>query len=112
MTYQEWESKTEVLETWTWGGENMRDIYKTTSGVTLYDETIVPRHWGKKQSHSTVVDIIYPEAQAERIKSVYNADMDMGRYTDEGYGYPVFRGNDSLEQAYNFILKEKSLSGQ
>ena len=34
------------------------------------------------------------------------ADMDMDRYTEEGFGYPIFRGDDSLEKAFNFVREE------
>lgn len=107
MNYKEWAENVESEYTCGWGSgnENCRDIYVLPCGVRVHDETILPRHWAKKQRHQTLVDLIYPESEAERLKKL-GADMDMDRYTEEGFGYPMFRGDDSLEKAFNFVEKE------
>jgi hypothetical protein len=110
MNYKEWAETVESEYTCGWGSgnENCRDIYVLPCGVRVHDETILPRHWAKKQRHQTLVDLIYPESEAERLKKL-GADMDMDRYTEEGFGYPIFRGDDSLEKAFNFVIEEKRI---
>ena len=111
MNFKDWEATAESIYTCGWGSgnENCRDIYVLPGGTQVHDETILPRHWAKKQRHLTLVDIIYPESEAERLLKEFGAEMDMDRYTEEGYGYPIFRGEDSLKQAFNFVMEENNV---
>lgn len=103
MTFSDWE-KTAVSEyTGEFSSDGIRDVYTTPSGIKVYHEVIIPRSLFKKQSERTMVDIIFPADKEKDLKEQGVSELDVDRYTEEGFGYPIFRGENSLEKAYNFI---------
>ena len=113
MTFKEWEAVIETeytCEFGRYGNPCIRDIYTTPPGVKVHDEVIMPRSIFKPPYKRTLVDLIYPVTELPRLRETYgDVDLDCDRYTEKGFGYPLFIGEGSLELAYNFIEKEKAL---
>ena len=103
MTFKKWEATVETEFTCDIGRDGIRDVYATPFGIKVYHEVFMPRSIFKPQSEWTLIDIIYPVDKEEWLKKHGAAFLDVDRYTEEGFGYPVFKGKDSLERAYNFI---------
>jgi len=106
VSFAEWSETVETEFTCEFAGDGIRDVYTTPWGVKVHDEQFIPRHWGRKPYSRTMVDRIYPASDEQRLKKEYGCTLDYERYTEDGFGYPMFKGDDSLEQAYNFIQKE------
>jgi hypothetical protein len=105
MEYKEW-SETAVSEfTCEFGKDGIREVYKLPCGITIYDEVIMPRSIFKPQYNQTLVDVLMHRSQESYLKENYNAELDYNRYSEEDYGYPLFKGEDSCERAYNFAMK-------
>ena len=103
MDFKEW-SETAVSElTCDIGRDGIRDVYTTPKGIKVYHEVIMPRSIFKPQYEHTMIDIIYPVDKEGWLKEQGVARLDTDRYTEEGFGYPIFSGEGSLERAYNFI---------
>jgi len=105
MNFKEWSKTAESEYTCEFGRYGIRDIYTTPFGVKVHDEVFMPRSIFQPQSQQTLVDLQYPVSKREWLKSK-GADLDEYRYTEEGWGYPLFRGENSLERAYKFIEEE------
>jgi len=112
MNYEEW-SKTAIPQyTCEFGKEGIRDIYKLPFGIKIHDEVILPRSIFKKQHKQTLVDYLFHKSDESWLKENWGATIDYDRYSEEGYGYPLFVGEDSCEKAYEFCfalsLKDKT----
>jgi hypothetical protein len=110
MTFKEWEDTAVSEFTCEFGREGIRDVYTTPFGVKVYDEVFLPWNPFKPQHNQTLVDLTYPITELPRLQKTYGEiELDDQRYTEEGFGIPLFKGEGCLERAYNFIEKEKSL---
>ena len=96
MTFKEWQ-KTAISEyTCEFGRCGIRDIYTLPNGVKIHDETWFPTNPFRPQTHQTLVDIMITEAETPS-----GAIWDEERYTDAGYGYPVF---ETTKAAFNYAM--------
>ena len=109
ITFDQWTENLESQYTCQCG-DWMRDIYELPNGIKVYDEVCLPRSPFKPQRNQTLVDIMLPISKREELKNI-GADLDEERYTPEGYGYPVFKGEDSLKQAFEFGYKKEGVNG-
>lgn len=105
INFQQWADTAQTEYTCNWGyrGQGTRDIYTLPNGVRIHDEVYMPFSPFKPQTQQTLVDIIFPESKKEWLKE-QGADFDADRYTDEGYGSPLFVGENSTERAFNFAM--------
>lgn len=108
MNYKEW-SKLAISEyTCEFGRDGIRDIYSLPCGIKIHDEVFLPRSIFKSQFTQTLVDYIVHKSQEEILKK-YGAIIDYDRYTEEDYGYPLFKGEGCTEKAYNFAMNIKEI---
>ena len=105
ITFKEWEDTVESEYTCEFGRDWTRDIYPTPSGIKIYHEVCLPWNPFRQQTERAMVDVILPESLESWLRERHGAGFDRDRYTEEGFGYPVFSGEDCLEKAYNFIPK-------
>lgn len=109
MTFKEWSDNAVSEYTCEFGSMGIvgiRDVYTLPCGLKIHDEVVLPRSIFKKQRTATLVDVIVPVSKKKWLKDTYNADLDENRYTEEGYGYPLFVGEDCTERAFEFAEKE------
>jgi hypothetical protein len=108
MTYKKWAEKAVSEYTCEFGRGAIRDIYTLPNGIRIHDEVFFPRNPFQSQHQQTLVDYVFPKSRQAWLKE-QGADLDTDRYTEEGFGYPLFRGETSTERAFNFAmnLKEK-----
>ena len=108
MNFKEWAetAKTEYTCNWGYRGQCTRDIYVLPNGVRIHDEVCMPFSIFRPQTQQTLVDIIYPESKKDWLKE-QGAEFDVDRYTDEGYGYALFCGDNSTERAFNFAMSQE-----
>jgi hypothetical protein len=103
MNFKEWAKIAVSEHSCDIGRDGIRDVYVTPKGIRVYHEVIMPRSIFKPQYEHTMIDIIYPVDKEGWLKEQGVARLDTDRYTEEGFGYPIFSGDGSLERAYNFI---------
>ena len=102
MTFKEWEDSVKSERTIEVSREVTRDIYKTPNGINLMHDVTLPHNFFKKQTELTVVDYTLFCNKAQDVNAAGGTMNDEDYYTSDGYGVAVFRGEDSLEKAYNF----------
>lgn len=102
ISFKAWSETVETEYTCEFARDGIRDIYTTPFGVKVHDESFLPRHIFGKPGHQTLVDLTLPVSMKPWLLE-YGAVLDENRYTPDGFGCPLFRGEDSLEQAFNFI---------
>ena len=108
-TFEEWSETAESTATYEFSSDGIRDIYDTPFGIQIEEESILPRHWGRKPHYQTVVDVILPMEKEEWLKETYGGWLDDERYTEDGYGVPVFDGEESdigTQKAWKFLEVE------
>ena len=105
ISFQEWSETAQTEYTCHFGyrQQGIRDTYTLPNGVKIYDEVWMPFSIFKPQQQETLVDIIFPESKKGWLKE-QGADFDEDRYTEEGFGYPIFKGENSTECAFNFAM--------
>jgi hypothetical protein len=108
MNFKEWQDTSIVEYSCEMGRDGIRDIYKLPNNIILYDETYLPRSIFKPQYHQTLIDFIIHKSKEYIIKNA-GGSLDYERYTDAGFGYPVFVGADSTEKAFNFAMNIKNI---
>lgn len=103
MTFSAWERSVESIDTHRFLRDWVRDTYRLPNGTIVYHETYSPKHYAKSMREQAVVDVMIHEKNAIALRKV-GAVLDMERYTPEGYGMPVFTGENCLKKAFNFIM--------
>jgi hypothetical protein len=110
MNYKIWETSAKSEYTCEFGKYGIRDVYTLpNSKIKIHDETILPRSIFQKQHHSTLIDLIYPISAKNELFNEGINFFDENRYTEEGYGYPVFEDENSTEKAFNFCESGKAI---
>ena len=96
ITYEEWAKDAEVVKKYTGGMRQSVDIWVMPDGTELAEHT---RFAGFLSSLKveTIVQIPFP------LNHSGDFDCEMVEGEDEGLWFPVFRGDDSLKLAYNFV---------
>ena len=104
LTFEEWESTAESIFTCEYGSSSLpgiRDVYVLFNGIQLIVETILPRSIFKSQRIQCLVDYMVPDI----LGSIPNGMVDIDRYTPDGFGYPLFVGEDSVRLAWEYAMK-------
>jgi hypothetical protein len=52
-----------------------------------------------------MVDILLPESKTAYLEGLGMYRLDYDRYSEEGFGYPIIFGENSLERAWDFSNK-------
>jgi hypothetical protein len=107
MDFNEWENSAESTFTCEFGSCGIRDVYKLTNGINLYVETYLPRSPFKPQVTNCLVDFMVTEDT-----KIPAAVIDTDRYSPEGYGYPLFTGENSVRNAWEYAMSLKQKSCQ
>lgn len=100
MDFKAWEMQAVSEQTLQVSRDWTRDVYRFPNGVIVYHEVCMPWNPFQPQHEQTVVDKVVSVEDAERL----GINLDTDRYTEPGFGLPMFRGEDSLEQAYKFAV--------
>lgn len=101
MNFKAWEETAVSEQTLQVSRDWTRDVYKFPNGVVVYHEVCLPWNPFQPQHEQVVVDKIMAVDEANAL----GLTLDTDRYTEEGFGLPVFKGEDSLEQAFNFAVQ-------
>lgn len=101
MNYKEWFETVKSEYTCEFSRDGIRDVYSLPNGIKIHDEVFMPRSIFKPQTQQTFVDIIFPVSDKEWIEK-QGAVWDDQRYTEEGYGSPLFVGENCMERAFKF----------
>jgi len=104
--YEEWSEQAHSLQTEVFGrgDEWVRDIYDTPFGIQIQEEAFLP--WSKPSHYRTVVNVILPMVKEEWLQETYGGRLDNQRYTEDGFGIPVFddtEDSDGSRRAWKFL---------
>jgi hypothetical protein len=69
------------------------------------EDVILPRNPFKKSFSLVIVDHAVPIGT-----KIDHAEISEDYYTDDGFGVPVFKGENAMEQAYNYAEELTCLS--
>lgn len=111
ITYEEWSKTAVSLETHEFGayGEWVRDVYDTPFGIQIQEEVFLPRSIFKKSSGRCVVSVILLMDKEEWLQEKYGGWLDNQRYTEDGFGTPVFNDtaeSEGVRRAWKFLEAE------
>lgn len=106
MDFKKWESTIQSTHTIMVSRDVVRDVYPMPNGINLMQDVCFPSNPFKTQWERTVVCYTLKESERENVKLAGGALSD-AYYTEDGYGTPLFCGDDSLERAFNFAMKLK-----
>lgn len=96
MNFKEWEEtakSTTTIEL----KDGVRDCYIFPNGIRVMEDMIMPRNPFKQSFSLVVVDFTVPMTT-----KIDHAEISGDYYTEEGFGVPVFRGDDAMEHAFNY----------
>jgi len=101
MTFKQWEKIAFSKSTRKIGHNIIRDRYDFPNGIEVVDDFVTP--WNVFQKSFSVVTVVYVLPLSTHIPG--GEMRDDGYYGEEGYGFPVFLGDNAMEKAYNFAMK-------
>lgn len=105
MTFEEWEDVAEPVFTVEFGSKSVpavRDVYVLSNGVSIQTEFFMPASVFKLSWEQCLVDYIVSDDI-----DIPGGEVDCGRYCDDGFGFPLFRGEDSVRKAWDYAMKIK-----
>ena len=105
-TVAEWEEKAEPYFQGESGGGVMRSCYDM-HGQSVFLEVYLPRNPFKKSwSRMIAADFMLKEnSSVMELAKIHGAYWEEGYYMDDGYGWPVFPGEDAGEKCFAFIME-------
>jgi hypothetical protein len=119
VTYEEWSATAKSIDTHEFSRDGIRDVYDTPFGIQIEEESVLPRSPFKPAHHQTVVNVILPMDKEEWLKATYGGWLNDQRYTEDGFGMPVFNDTDDSDgsrRAWKFLEAEhknlKLLNGE
>jgi len=95
-SFEEWQEQAESIRTIDLPNA-IRDCYIFPNGIHVMEDFITPHNVFKKSFSMVVVDYTVPMTT-----KIDHAEVSDDYYTEEGFGVPVFRGDDAMEQAFNY----------
>jgi hypothetical protein len=98
MTFKEWQEQAVSIETRDMP-QAIRDSYIFPNGVYVMEDFVTPRNPFKKSFSLVVVSYTIPMDT-----KVDHAEVSDDYYTEDGFGVPVFRGDDAMENAFNYAM--------
>jgi hypothetical protein len=109
-TFAEWEAKAEAFAQYVYGCGNthQRSLYDML-GQLVFLETHMPLSFFE---HVTVRVVaadftIREDSETMELAKKHGGFWEEGYYMDEGYGWPVFGGEDGLERCFAFLKEWK-----
>lgn len=108
-TFAEWEEKAESrFDAEGPRGGWQRSVYDM-QGYEVFLETTFPWNVFKKTTISMpVVSMnIPPSHPTMKLAAEFGAEWEQGYYSEEGFGWPIFSGDDCAERCWNFIVELK-----
>ena len=110
-TFAEWEAKALAFEQYDYshGGDRHERALFDMLGQLVFLETYFPWNFLKSATVRTIAAdfTIRQDSETAKLAEKHGAAWEPGYYMDDGYGWPVFRGDNGLEQGFNF-LKERA----
>lgn len=104
MTFEEWNP--EAVEAIMVRRNHQRHVYKLND-VSLMEDTIFPHSCFKDIVVFTIINMVIKDNPEWREKLArYNGELTDSLYTLEGYGTPLFSGEEGMENAFNFLMNE------
>lgn len=101
MDFKTWELTAESKKTLEVNRDVIRDIYPMPNGIDLMQDVCMPRNPFGKTWEKTVVCYTLPNTEKEHVEKA-GGELSDDYYTEDGYGTAVFKGDDSMEKAFNF----------
>jgi hypothetical protein len=96
ITFEQWQEQAQSTTTIDLK-DSVRDCYIFPNGVRVMEDFVTPRNPFKKSFSLVVVDYTVPMTT-----KIDHAEVSDDYYTEEGFGVPVFRGDDAMEHAFNY----------
>jgi len=110
-TFAEWEAKAEAFEQYTYGCGNsdQRSLFDML-GQTVFLETHFPWSFFKQvKVRAIAADFtIRKNSKAMKLAKKHGGEWEEGYYMADGYGWPLFGGEDGLERCFAFLKEWKS----
>lgn len=105
MTFEEWNP--EIVDAIMVRRNHQRHIYDL-NGIQLCEDTVFPHSpFEDIVCWTYISSVIIKDNQEWREKlAKYNGTLHLEMYTAEGYGIPLFPGEEGLENAFNFLMNE------
>lgn len=105
--YATWSRFAETLETLEVNRNIIQDTYKTPNGIYLHHRVYLPWNpFAKQSEYVSVSYILQKTPSVEALVLSFSGELDCeDSYTEEGYGIAFFKGEQSMENAYNFSQK-------
>ena len=107
MDFKTWTQTTESINTISYG-DFVRDTYVTPNSIHIVHNVTMPRSIFKASSQWAMVDLILPLSKREEIETL-KGELSEDFYTEDGYGVPLFSGEDCLEKAFNYTETNKGV---
>ena len=110
MNFIEWSKTAETTYTCNVNRNTIRDIYVSPNGTFLCHDLTLPRNpFNNKQSEMTYIawNIPFDEINKARIQEFGGVLENQSGYCEDGFSWGWFRGDDSLERAFNYAEKYK-----
>lgn len=109
MDYKTWEENSEAESTIEVNRDTIRDVYVFPNGTRVYHDTVMPRNIFKPQRQYVVVDKVIPVNKDTKasLKAI-GAKITEDWYTEDGFGMPMFCGEDALEKAFTYSMEEQN----
>ena len=104
MNFKEWEEQAVSEATLEISRDITRDIYTFPNGTKVYHEVCMPWNPFKPQSEWALLDKELPVSMIPDLKK-QGIGLDTERYSPDGFGIPVFSGEQCLEKAFNFATR-------
>lgn len=100
MEFKDWQEQAISIETINISHQVIRDRYILPNGIRVMEDWITPWNIFQKAFSLVVVDYTIPMDT-----KIDKAEVSDDYYTEDGYGVPVFRGDDAMEDAYNYAME-------
>lgn len=99
MEFKDWQKHAVSVETRALPN-TIRDVYILPNGIWVMEDWITPYSFLKKSFSIVVVNHRVPMDT-----KIDKAEVSDDYYTEDGFGVPVFRGDNPMEDAYNYAMK-------
>jgi hypothetical protein len=114
MTFKEWKKDATVKASYEYGflGRNQRDVYDML-GHEIFVETTFPHSCFKPvMVHTKAVGFNIKENSMEMaVANRHGATWEEGYYAEEGYGWPVWEGDNGQRLCFCFLKEYNKMKG-
>jgi hypothetical protein len=114
-SFEEWEEKAEAYEQHCFGylSRHQRSMFDVF-GQTMMIETIFsPNIFIDAVLRNVAVDFsIKQESETMKLAATHGGEWEPGYYMDDGFGWPVFLGDDGTRRCYEFLEEWRACKGK